>query len=113
MKRLFFLFSMLSICWSCVENTVDSQHEAEQKKPRTLRSLVTRSSGMMQEDSLTVKSRLQSDVDNLMMGRVIMKDSIFVLAIKREDAIFLGVSEEVYDSYLNYVDRLNEHLENR
>lgn len=93
-----------------MENTIDSQHTEEQDKPRTLRSLMTRSSSVPQEDSLTMMSKLQSDVDNLMMGRVIKKDSVFILAIKREDALFLGVSEDVYDKYLDYVDRLNEHL---
>lgn len=51
-----------------------------------------------------------SDVDNLMMGRVIQQDSIFILAIKREDALFLGVSADIYDKYIDYVDRLNEQL---
>lgn len=51
-----------------------------------------------------------SDVDNLMMGRVIQQGSIFILAIKREDALFLGVSADIYDKYIDYVDRLNEQL---
>lgn len=45
-----------------------------------------------------------------MMGRVIFKDSVFILSIKKEDANFLGVSEDVYDRYLDYVDKLNEQL---
>ena len=44
------------------------------------------------------------------MGRVIMQDSVFILSIKKEDALFLGVSEEVYENYLDFVDRLNESL---
>ena len=40
--------------------------------------------------------------------------SILSLAIKKEDALFLGVTEDVYDKYLDYVVRLNEQLsENR
>ena len=39
---------------------------------------------------------------------------ILSLAIKKEDALFLGVTEDVYDKYLDYVVRLNEQLsENR
>ena len=39
---------------------------------------------------------------------------ILSLAIKKEDALFLGVTEDVYDKYLDYVVRLNERLsENR
>jgi hypothetical protein len=55
-----------------------------------------------------IKSRLQADLDNLMMGRIIYVDSMYVLAIKKEDALFLGVTDEIYDSYLGYVERLNE-----
>lgn len=44
---------------------------------------------------------------------ILSYDSLFVLAIKREDALFLGVSEDVYDKYLDYIDRLNEHLKEK
>lgn len=110
MKQFPFILLLLFFCSSCIQNTVDAQFDDEQEKPRTLRSLMTKSGTVPQEDSLTMMSKLQSDVDNLMMGRVIMKDGIFVLTLKREDALFLGVSEDVYDRYLDYVDRLNEQL---
>lgn len=109
MKRFFYLV-LLILCYSCVDHSMDPQYLDEQEKTGGLRSLITKSPSTPQEDSLTIMSKLQSDVDNLMMGRVIKKDSLFVLAIKREDALFLGVSEDVYDKYLDYIDRLNEHL---
>lgn len=107
MKHIILIVTILCLFCSCVDNSVDSQYVEQHDKPRTLRSLVTKSGHLCQEDSLMVLSKLQSDVDNLMMGRVIQKDGIFVLAIKKDDAMFLGVSEEVYDRYLDYVDRLN------
>ena len=54
---------------------------------------------------------MQSDIDNLMINRVTFRDGAYVLTIKREDALFLGVSEEVYDSYVEYVDKLNRNSE--
>ena len=39
---------------------------------------------MVQEDSLTMKYKLQSDVDHLMMSQILYKDSVFILAIKRK-----------------------------
>ena len=53
-------------------------------------------------------NKLQSDVDNLMMGRVVNKNGTFVLAISREAAGYYGVPDEVYDMYLEYVETLNE-----
>jgi hypothetical protein len=101
---LFVLFSFSG----CVQNTVDSQYlEMDTARP-TLRSLVTKSQNLESVDSLVIKSRLQADLDNLMMGRIIYVDSMYVLAIKKEDALFLGVTDEIYDSYLGYVERLNE-----
>lgn len=44
---------------------------------------------------------------------ILSYDSLFVLAIKKEDALFLGVSEEVYYKYLDYIDRMNEHLKEK
>lgn len=61
----------------------------------------------MQGDSLFMMNKIQKDVDHLMMNRIIFKDSVYVLAIRREDAIFLGVSEETYDRYVEYVEGLN------
>lgn len=107
-----YLYVILAFfCCSCVENTIDSQQDANTHDgARTLRTLLTKSSATHQEDSLKIMSKLQSDVDNLMMGRVFKKDSLYVLAIKKDDALSLGVSEDVYDKYLDYVDRLNEYL---
>ncbi len=106
-------FLCLSICLfaavSCVGNLVDSSAESEKdankKHPK---SIVKRSAALAPADSISIISRLQSDVDHLMMGRVVQRDSVFVLAIKKQDAAFLGVSEEVYDRYQRYVDELNE-----
>lgn len=110
MKQHLSVLILLLLCSSCIENTIDSQQINEQHSPKTLRSILTKTTDTNTEDSLTIMSRLQSDVDNLMMGRVILKDSIFILALKREDALFLGISEDVYDKYLDYVDRLNEQI---
>lgn len=69
---------------------------------------MTRTSVIENElDTLLSMSRVQSDVNNLMMGRIVVIDSVFVLSLKEEDALFLGVSEEIYDKYLEYVERLN------
>lgn len=69
---------------------------------------MTRTSVIENEpDTLLSMSRVQSDVNNLMMGRIVVIDSVFVLSLKKEDALFLGVSEEIYDKYLEYVERLN------
>ena len=44
-----------------------------------------------------------------MLSRIIKKEGIYILSIKREDAIFLGVDNETYDRYLDYIERLNSN----
>lgn len=107
-KVLCFLFLVI-VNSSCIENAIDANHNKE-NEPFTLESLFTRSAGTEQDDSLTMKHKLQSDVDNLMMNRVLFKDSVYVLAIKRNDAVFLGVPEDVYDWYVEYVAEMNEQM---
>ena len=34
---------MIFLCSSCIENTVDAQYEEDSEKPKTLRSLMTKS----------------------------------------------------------------------
>ena len=51
-------------------------------------------------------SEIQGDIDNLMLSRVIKKDDLYILSIKREDAIFLGVDNETYDRYLGMFYKL-------
>lgn len=58
-------------------------------------------------DSLFGKSIIQSDFDNLMISRIITKDGVYVLSIKKEAASFLGVPDEMYDFYSEYVNSLN------
>lgn len=110
MKKNLYIFLVAFTCCSCIQNPLDSQPIERQSEPKSLRSLVTKSGIAIIEDSIMIMSKVQADVDNLMMGRVTLKDSLFVLAIKKEDALFLGVSESIYDDYLEYVDRLNESL---
>lgn len=54
-------------------------------------------------------SDIQGDIDHLMLNRIIKKDDIYILAIKREDANFLGIDNTTYDRYLDYVERLNSN----
>lgn len=93
---------------SCIENTFDAKHRTEQGQTLTLRSILTRSDiNTSPEDSLASMSRVQSDINHLMMGRIVMIDSVYVLSLKKEDAEFLGVSEEIYNKYQEYVEQLN------
>ena len=108
-QYLTFFMTVLLACISCVDNPLDSKQENHSKKDTSLGSILTKSGTIYpQEDSLTMMNKIQKDVDYLMMNRVILKDSVFILGIKRQDALFLGVSEDVYDRYVEYVARLNE-----
>ena len=106
MKLLSAVLTMLFLFCACVSNPLDSKQEDQIKKSSPLRAL-TKSMPPSQEDSLTMMSKIQRDVDYLMMNRIVLRDSVYVLTIRRQDAIFLGVSEEIYDRYVEYVAGLN------
>lgn len=98
----------LSLCYGCYRDNVNEHASVvDDSSSRTLESLITRSSGYNETDSLTIMSHQQSDLDNFMMGRIIFKDNKYELCLKREDANFFGVSNEMYDEYVAYVERLN------
>ena len=80
-KFVYFVFFLL-ICSSCVRNSID-ENDKGLNSSRTLKSILTKSSSMVQEDTIVKMSKLQSDVDNLMMGRVIMQDSYSFFLLKR------------------------------
>ena len=98
----------LSLCYGCYRDNINEHASVvDDSSSRTLESLITRSSGYIETDSLTIMSHKQSDLDNFMMGRIIFKDNKYELCLKREDANFFGVSSEMYDEYVAYVERLN------
>ena len=107
------LFSMVAFIVvlmlpSCVEHlAVMDDVPLEDPSKKSGPDLLATRAEAVQEDSLAIMSKLQSDVDYLMMSRVLQKDGVFVLAIKREDALFFGISEAVYDHYVDYVNQLN------
>lgn len=108
MKLNFAILLMLVMCCACINNPLDSKQEDHIKEKNPLRAILTKSGSVSEpEDSLVKMSKLQKDVDHLMMNRIIFKDSIYILAIRRQDAVFLGVSEETYDRYVEYVIKLN------
>ena len=107
---LVIVFAVLLI--SCVENSLDGKIIVkEPSQGLTLESLTTRGTIPIEEDSLTIRSKQQADVDNLMMSRIIQKDGQYILAIKKEDALFLGISENVYDEYVGVVNEYNAVLQ--
>ena len=57
-------------------------------------------------------SNIQGGFNNLILSRMIKINNTFVLSIKREDAIFLGIPSELYDSYVDYVEKLNNNMTN-
>ena len=109
MQRLLLqVLFILPLCCSCINNPLDSKQEDHMKKDSPLRALLSKSIPAVQEDSLTMMSNLQKNKTHLMMNRIIFKDSVFVLAIKKQDALFLGIPEEMYERYVEYVANLNE-----
>lgn len=101
------IFAAVAVLGGCInDTTTDVKISNIETQKQKVESILSRTV-VEPVDSLTMLSRQQSDVDNLMMGRVIFKDSVYTLAIKREDAIFLGVSEKTYDRYQEYVEQLN------
>lgn len=116
MKRLTFCKLLVVVFFtsllSCVENTLDDKIVVSQpSQGLTLEALTTRGTIPIEEDSLTVRSKQQSDVDHLMMSRIVQKNGQYVLAIKKEDALFLGISEDVYDKYVGVVNEYNTILQ--
>ncbi len=108
MRGIIVLIATLGLVVSCTRSTVDDDYQEQNGDRMTLRSLITKSSGTTtQYDSLEKRKLIQNDEDNLMMSRIVYKDSIYVLAISRSSAKNVGVSEEMYDKYLEYVSILN------
>lgn len=110
--RGYVLLSMLFLSSCAVaELTAEAgKDEVRQEKPGMLR---TRSSGGVRADSLAVLSTLQSDTELMLLNQIWYKDGMLVLAICREDALDLGVPEDLYDRYAGEINRANETLADR
>ena len=67
MKRLCMTLIGLVILYSCISNPLDSKQEDLGNNDSPLRTLLTKSAPIQQEDSLVIMSRLQKDVNYLMM----------------------------------------------
>lgn len=86
--------------------------ETKQTNNQGKRANSTRSTASNPDDSLTMMSNIQGDFNNLILSRIIKTNDTYVLSLKREDAVFLGVPEELYDSYVDYVEKLNNNETN-
>lgn len=113
MRKLVSVFAVAAMLASCVSDPTEVDKNLPDNKTEqvSLESLLTRSEAVEAVDSLTMISRSQSDVDNLMMSRIVLRDSTYILSINREAASYLGVSDEVYDKYLDYIEELNTKAE--
>ena len=96
-------------CFSCSRNELEFIDTVVDEQPLSIKSLATKSSAPTYIlDSLQLELLLQSDPDILMINRTVFKDGIYSLAISRESAYDVGVTQETYDMYLEYLELLNE-----
>lgn len=110
MKRTIIMLILLTmICLSCSRNVLEFADTIVDEQPLSIKSLATKSSAPTYlMDSLQLELLLQSDPDNLMINRIVFNDSIYSLTISRESAYDVGVTQETYDKYLDYLEQLNE-----
>ena len=107
MKSYLTLVLSALLCVSCISNPLDTKQEDLHQTGKSQGYPLTKSNVTTAEDSLVVMSKLQKDVNHLMMNRIIYRDSVYTLSIKRQDAISLGIPEDTYDKYVDYVNTLN------
>lgn len=70
MKHLFAFLTLL-LCTACIENAIDSRGGEEQDEQLSLHSLLGGTKAAdAQEDSLTMVSRIQSDVDMMNLNEI-------------------------------------------
>lgn len=114
--KLTYIFLALSFItlYSCFHTPTEldslDPHKTDNKSNRIT---PTRSTIVNQDDSLTMISNIQGDLNNLLLSRIVKINNTYVLSLKREDAIFLGIPSELYDSYVDYVDKLNNNEANK
>ena len=101
------LILVLAFTASCAVSEASISPE-EKKEMRTLR---TKSSitGVSPADSLQMVYEAQSSKSALLQGMVIKMNGGWVLAISRDDASLLGVSDSLYSNFVEYVNRLNNN----
>ena len=80
----------------------------EQKEKRSLRAKSSIST-VSPADSLQMVYEAQSSKSALLQGMVIKMNGGWVLAISRDDASLLGVSDSLYSNFVEYVNRLNNN----
>lgn len=110
MKKFLLIFLFLSIV-SCSRNILEGVSPEASTEVCDIESHLTKSGApSCQMDSLELAVFFQTDKDHIMINRVIFKDSVYVLGISRSSAYDIGISKDLYDKYLEYVDELNRTL---
>ena len=97
---------------ACVEeqhNQVQTEKDDIDSSPSA--RFRTKATGINDTDSLKVQSKIQSDMENLLMNRIVFRDSAYVLSLSQDAAAIIGIPNDIYNRYLGYVEELNRQLE--
>ena len=112
-KHLFSIkLAALLLMTACVEelhNQVQTEKDDINSSPSA--RFRTKATGINDTDSLKVQSKIQSDVENLLMSRIVFRDSAYVLSLSQEAAAIIGIPNDIFNMYLGYVEELNMQLE--
>lgn len=107
MKKLCYLLCLL-MTGSCTGLTLNPTEKDLSQTKVSSKAMSKSVSADFEIDSLAMKSARQSDINVIMLKQVKERDGHFFLAISKEDALSIGVPAELYDSYKEYAESLNE-----
>ena len=109
MKQIIAIMGLVFVLVSCA-----TELEVVNEQPNTsneqIKAAVTKgaSPGF---DAFKAESAIQQNRDLMMLSTIVQIDGRYTLFLTREEAEIMGVSEAMYDKYLNIVEDMNNRKE--
>ena len=101
MKKLFISYLLLLFLGSCYDKEIISSEE--EISPKNL--FDDNSASLAIDDN--AKYEFQSNPFNLLLDQTFYENSKYELNLTREEIQELGISDSIYQEYINFIDKLN------
>lgn len=110
MKKLITVMGLIFVLVSCATEleVVNDQPETKNQHKKTATSTKSNSPVF---DAFKAESAIQQNRDLMMLSTIVQIDGRYTLFLTKEEAGILGVSEAMYDKYLNIVEDMNNRKE--
>ena len=110
MNRIIGIFAFVIMVSSCFTELEAVQAVEPNATPSYVGGMPRTKSGLNEPEDIRRLSNIQQNKDHLMLSVIYLHEGVYALGLTREQAMEMGITDEMYSKYEGIVEEMNQRL---